>query len=63
MKAIKKKEFEAFLLESFKGGSSERELRLSDEEVNQLQLKFPQAKLTVMEESDTSGKSWYVVKL
>jgi len=56
--------FETFLAESFSDGVSFRELRLSDEEVDYLLRRYPNAsvlKSTALESED--NKAWYEVNL
>ena len=55
-------EFEAFLWDSFRHGQTIRELRLSKDEIQQLQAYYPAASL---EEAslEQEGKAWYWVTL
>lgn len=59
------KKFDEFLLESFKDGACIRELRLTNEELKYVQLKFPKSKVTKIPETTdrTPKKIWYEVRI
>ncbi|MFD2043654.1 hypothetical protein ACFSTA_04605 [Ornithinibacillus salinisoli] len=56
------KEFDEFLLESFKDGVRIRELRLTDDEANYLKWKIPKAEFKKLRDCEkTTSKNWYEV--
>ncbi len=60
----KRKQFEGFLAESFAGGVMLRELRLSNEEREYLQNRYPKSSLKrILSPEYADGKAWYEVKL
>ena len=60
----KRKQFEGFLAESFADGVMHRELRLSNEEREYLQNRYPKASLKqILSPEYVDGKAWYEVKL
>ncbi|ASK61947.1 hypothetical protein CFK37_07130 [Virgibacillus phasianinus] len=65
MNRQKDKRFDEFLSESFKDGACVRELRLTNAELQYVQLKFPKSKVTKLPEtSDHSPKKiWYEVRI
>lgn len=65
MKVLNEKfSFEQFLEDSFKDGRVYRQLRLSNDELNLLKQKHPNAFINKMEPSSSDdGKVWYEVKL
>ncbi len=57
-------QFEAFLAESLSDGIMHRELRLSKEERDLLQNRYPRARLERLPSHEyPDGKAWYAVKL
>jgi hypothetical protein len=57
-------EFEFFLWNCFKENAYAKELRLSDEEVDYLKTKYPNAVFSKMPNCECSdGKLWYKVAL
>ncbi|WP_449538193.1 hypothetical protein [Ferdinandcohnia sp. Marseille-Q9671] len=57
------KDFESFLLDSFKDGRVSRELRLTPEEVDIIKTIMPNASLHESGDICGDGKSWYVVHI
>jgi len=56
--------FEHFLADSFRAGITQRELRLSFEELEYLRTAFPSASIVELEPREqTEAKCWYLVKL
>ncbi|MUK88661.1 hypothetical protein GMD78_09685 [Ornithinibacillus sp. L9] len=56
------KEFDEFLLESFKDGIRVRELRLTEDEANYLKWKIPKATFKKIRDCEyASTKKWYEV--
>lgn len=54
--------FEYFLAKSFREGNMLRELRLSDQEIEHLQEKYPRAILQQIKAQDNlDGRVWYEV--
>ncbi|MCK9314007.1 MAG: hypothetical protein M0P20_08180 [Methanocorpusculum sp.] len=60
----KREQFEFFLAESFANGIMLRELRLSNEEREYLQNRYPKASLKrILSPEYADGKTWYEVRL
>ncbi|HHV17079.1 MAG TPA: hypothetical protein GXX58_11030 [Gelria sp.] len=60
----KREQFEVFLAESFTDGVMLKELRLSNEERDYLQNRYPKANLKrILSPEYADGKAWYEVKL
>jgi hypothetical protein len=64
MTSNEREQLEGFLAESFADGAMIKELRLSTEEREYLQTRYPKASLKIILNSEyTDGKTWYEVKL
>ena len=64
MTGNKQEQFEFFVADSFADGVMLRELRLSNEEREYLQDKYPKASLKqILSPEYVDGKAWYEVKL
>lgn len=59
------KKFDEFLSDSFRDGACVRELRLTNEEVKYVRLKFPRSEVTTIPETAdrTPKKKWYEVRI
>lgn len=64
MTGDKQEQFEFFVAKSFENGVMLRELRLSNEEREYLQGKYPKASFKrILSPEYADGKAWYEVKL
>ena len=64
MTGDKQEQFEFFVAKSFENGVMLRELRLSNQEREYLQDKYPKASFKrVLSPEYADGKAWYEVKL
>ncbi len=64
MTGNKQEQFEFFVADSFADGVMLRELRLSNEEREYLQDKYPKASFKrILSPEYADGKAWYEVKL
>lgn len=59
------KKLDEFLLDSFRDGACVRELRLTNEELKYVRLKFPKSKVKKIPETAdrTPSKKWYEVRI